>query len=97
MHSKRGAVGATDLMRPTCQEVLLVDLTATDLATRVAAILEDAPLLLEVARCAAVRARSWDEAANARALEGIITAALAGGGGALEPSGACTDSGSCSD
>eukprot|EP00983_Pelagomonas_calceolata_P116733 1160342-Pelagomonas_calceolata.AAC.4 len=74
VHSQPGAVGAADLLQASNQEVVLENLTAEPaaLATRVVALLDDRDKLLQVARRAAARARSWTEARNAQELLRII-------------------------
>ena len=72
-------MGATDLLRASEGEVLLMDLQqgAERLADEVEALLGRPGALLQLARRAAARARSWDEAANARQLTSLIREALA--------------------
>lgn len=74
VHDGKGAVGATDLMRASHNEVVLMDLTAdaTLVASEIAALLEGFERLEDVSARAAARARSWDEQANARALADLI-------------------------
>jgi hypothetical protein len=74
-----GAVGATDLLSGPAGEVLLTDISASpvELAGVVEQLLQQRGLLRDVGFRGAVKARSWDEAANAADLVGMVQHALA--------------------
>ena len=69
-----GTVGATDLLRSACGEVLMTDLSAgpTALAGHIAGLLANQDDLRRVGLAAAQRARSWTEAANAQSLVNFV-------------------------
>jgi hypothetical protein len=75
-----GAVGATDLLSGSAGEVLLTDITASaeELADVVEQLLLQPGRLRDVGSRGAVKARSWDEAANAAELARVVQRALAG-------------------
>jgi hypothetical protein len=76
-----GAVGATDLLEGGAGEVLLADMAAgaAELADVVAQLLQQPERLAQVGARAALKARRWDEAANATELAQQVERALSAG------------------
>jgi hypothetical protein len=73
-----GAVGATDLLEGGAGEVVVTDMSAGSgaLADVVAQLLQQPERLARVGAAAALKARSWDEQANAAELVRLVQCAL---------------------
>lgn len=81
VHDGSGAVGATDLLRASQHEVILIDMKqdTETLITAVEALLADNKRLERVGQLASDRARSWDEETHAKVLVQMTVDALAKG------------------
>ncbi|KXZ56199.1 hypothetical protein GPECTOR_1g172 [Gonium pectorale] len=81
VHDGNGAVGATDLLRSAAGEVFLLDLKAPPEQTAAAlgALLSQPGRLADTAARAMLRARSWDESANAAELVRLVRGAVEAG------------------